>query len=174
MLIVVVCMDCIMWQACSFLWCRCVIIRLCRSGCLCKHCLCFSWGVGSISVSGFEEECSRAPSLLKEVAWGDWTDRLGEAISWDFPVVAVQIREALLSAIAYKPSPRADAGGHSVFVCVMCVQICWLPDQFSSNEKTCPLAGDQQLKLDLSLIVSFAFFLLLHTHNLTLRLCIDP
>lgn len=74
-------------------------------------------------VSVFEGECSGASSLLKEVAWQDWTDGLGEAISWDFPVVAVQIREALLSAIAYKNPPGADARGPSVFVCVVSVYV---------------------------------------------------
>lgn len=121
---------------------------------------------------GLKGECSGAPSLLKEVAWQDWTDGLGEAISWDFPVVAFQIREALLSAIAYKKPPGADARGLSVFLCVISVCVfcvcsyagCQI--QFCSNEKTCLLARDQQMKLQSCQIANCAFFSCTTPYNL--------
>lgn len=136
------------------------IVWLCRFECLRKN----SILAGSMCL-GLKGECSGAPSLLKEVAWQDCTDGLGEAISWDFPVVAFQIREALLSAIAYKKPPGADARGLSVFVCVISVCVfcvcsyagCQI--QFCSNEKTCLLVGDQQTKLEPCQIANCAFFL---------------
>lgn len=77
---------------------------------------------------------------------------MGEAISWDFPVVAVQIREALLSAIAYKKTLGADTRRPSVFVCVMSVYVlCVCADMQAARSvlpamRTCLLAGDQQLR----------------------------
>lgn len=67
-------------------------------------------------------------------------DGLGEAISWDFPVVVVKIREALLLTIAYQNPPEADARGQCVFVCVIFVYVLCVCG-YAGYQISCPLGG---------------------------------